>query len=615
MSDDAKERIRAQLDIADIIGEVVALTSAGRDRLKGLCPFHSEKTPSFHVLRDTGMFYCFGCQAKGDIFDFVMRTRGMEFVEALQLLADRAGVTLEYKAGNSQHKRDLYDINQIALEFFRQQLQQHPQAMAYVRQRQLSEASIETFALGYAPDSWDALLRYASQQGVSAERLLEAGLISQNDNGRRYDRFRERIIFPIKDPLGRVVGFSGRVLDDSLPKYVNSPETAIFKKSQLLYGLDIARPAIRERQACIVVEGYMDVIALQQVGIGHVVAALGATMTQQQAELLSRLEVRDLYLAFDADEAGQRAVLSGLEHAVGRQFLVRAVRIPHGKDPAEAVLSEGPQAFLQALEHGLSEVRFRVEQALAQHDKHSDEGKKEILQMLLPALKPRDVFDPVAKEMRRLVIDELNLDGRRLDAWLSRQRGPNLDHTQVRGMERSNHSPSRLALIELETMSLLLLEPAHLPQRIAAIDAALPSEDQHSLLREFCQVCLAVNYDQQKILLHYREREESSRLFERIFSASQQDDDHNIDVERSLASSMSLLRDLYLTKQQEDQRGNLLERMQAINAQIVDPNLPSDVLQQCYRELRDIQELLGAREAERRIRLPSSFANKQRRRR
>ena len=345
-SNDAKERIRQRLDIVEIVGETVALKPAGRDQYKGLCPFHGEKTPSFHVHQERGFFYCFGCGAKGDVFDFVMREQGVDFFEALQTLGHRAGVEVTPASPQNNRRRDLYDVNELALEYFKSQLPARDWlAQNYLLGRGLTLESIEAFDLGYAPESWDGLLKHALHKGISDQDLLDAGLIAEADSGRRYDRFRHRVMFPIKDYLGRVVGFSGRVLDDTMPKYMNTPETDVFHKTELLYGLDRAKAAIRASHECIVVEGYMDVIALHQTGFENAVAALGATLTSEQAGELSRLDVGRLYLAFDADEAGGRAVLSGLEQSVGRQFLVKAVRVPHGKDPADAVLGWSHRRF------------------------------------------------------------------------------------------------------------------------------------------------------------------------------------------------------------------------------------------------------------------------------
>ncbi|MDZ7705148.1 MAG: DNA primase [Trueperaceae bacterium] len=615
---DAKEQIRTKLDLVDVVGEMVALKPAGRERYKGLCPFHDEKTPSFHVLRDKGFYYCFGCQAKGDLFDFVMQTQGMEFAEALQMLGDRAGIEVTtYAAGpQSKKKRDLYDVNTVALSFFRDHLDdQNGLARNYLLGRGLSAESIDTFALGYAPEGWDNLLRHALHKGVSESDLLAAGLIAESESGRRYDRFRNRIIFPINDHLGRTVGFSGRVLDDSLPKYLNTPETDIFDKSTILYGLAHARTTIRDSHECIVVEGYTDVIALHQTGFPNAVAALGATLTEEQAGQLSRLDVNTLYLAFDADAAGQRAVLSGLEHSLGRQFLVKAVRVPFGKDPADAVLGGHTDAFRRALADGLSEVTFRFNNVLDKHDAATHEGKKEILEELLPVLKPRDVFDPVASEMRRLVVDHLHIDGARLDDWLGRRGRQRLNKTQVQGLTSGQKpQPSHLTLIELEVMALLLTEPGLLRERVERLEPHLPTTPNGSLLKEFFDFCAACDYSDHDILRHYRARDDASVLFERLF-AQQSDDasERTFDIDGHLQKSLSRLRELYLENDRSVQREKLMARMEEVSRYLTDPNLPTDQLQRYYAELKEIHQLLAARDAERRNRImPSKTPNRRR---
>ncbi|MCA9836637.1 MAG: DNA primase [Trueperaceae bacterium] len=607
MSKEAKEQIRSRLDIADVVGEVVALKPSGRGQLKGLCPFHNEKTPSFHVHQDKGFYYCFGCQAKGDIFDFVMQTQGIDFYSALEFLGVRAGVEVTPSSPKEKSNRDLYELNSMALEFYKAQRKNHAHTHDYLLGRKLTEDSIDSFDLGYAPDSWDSFLKYALQKGISEHDLLAAGLIRQNDSGRSYDYFRNRIIFPIKDYLGRVVGFSGRVLDDSLPKYLNTAETDIFKKAELLYGLDVAKGQIRSSGECLIVEGYMDVIALHQTGFGNAVAALGATLTPEQAAQLSRLDVQKLYLAFDADAAGQRAILGGLEQSVGRQFLVKAIRVPHGKDPADAVLDGHIEEFRAALNQGLSEVAFRFQSVLAKYDKSSLEGKKNILNDLLPTLRPRDVFDPVASEMRRLVIDHLKVEPNRLDEWLNSKRQRRIDDTQVKGMQRKGHSQSQVTVIELEVIALLLLEPGKLKERLHYVEVALPAEVDDSVLREFHEICEKSEYKEQAILLHYRERDEARILFERLFQQPEAEE-IRINIDDQIEKSLSRLRELYIDGEKENQRTSLLERMQEVSSYLTDPHLPTDKLQAYYRELKEINAMLAARDAERRMRVPASFS-------
>jgi DNA primase len=606
---DTKELIRQRLDIAEVIGEMVSLKPAGRSQLKGLCPFHNEKTPSFHVHQDRGFFYCFGCQARGDVFDFVMRTRSLEFFEALHFLGQRAGIEVEINAPRDRRRRDLFEINRIAAEFFRTHLKGEP--LEYLQGRGLSANTISSFELGYAPKSWDDLLKFAVTKGVPEKDLLDAGLIVENERGRRYDRFRDRVMFPIRDYLGRTVGFSGRVIDDGSPKYLNTSETEVFKKAELLYGLDVSKAAIRAKSECIVVEGYMDVIALQQVGLENVVATLGTTLTPQQALQLSRLDVQRLFLAFDADEAGQRAVLTGLEQSVGRQFLVSAISIPAGKDPADAVLGGHLEEFKVALRGGISEVEYRFSSVLEKHESNSIEGKRAILNELLPSLRPRDVFDPVATEMRRRVVDYLGIEGSRLDDWLNSQRQAQLNNTQARGLLRSTEQYSPLALIEIEVIALLLLEPDRLKKRLQVVIAALPPGEDEALLREFEGICIDCEFDDQAILMRYRERPEAQTLFERLLIKPEQEE-FRIDIDGHIEKSLSRLRELYLDGEKETQRARLIERMNEVNQALTDPDLSPTKLEKYYKELGEINTVLAARDAERRLRTSASHKERKR---
>ncbi len=604
MPPEPKELIRERLDIADVIGELVALKPAGRGQMKGLCPFHSEKTPSFHVHVDRGFYYCFGCHAKGDVFDFVMQTQGVEFGEALRMLGERAGVEVGRPTPKDGRRRDLFDVNALALAYFRAQLEGN--ALSYLRGRGLTDGSIETFELGFAPDGWDGLLRHALTKGVRDEDLMAVGLLSENERGRRYDRFRNRVMFPIKDGMGRVVGFAGRVLDDALPKYLNTPETELFRKAELLYGLDRARPAIRKSGETIVVEGYMDVIALHQTGFENAVAALGAALTERQAEQLARLDAKRVYLAFDADEAGQRAVLSGLDQAVGRRLLVRAVQVPHGKDPADAVLGGHADAFRAALGTGLSEVEFRFRRVLERFDANALEGQRSILEELAPVLVPRDVFDPVATEMRRLVIDHLGMDEGRLDAWIQanqRHQRP-LSATQVRGMRRRHVEVSQVRALEVEVVALLLSRGGALRERLEAALAALPSELEDSALRHLEALTVEYRGDAERVLLAYREREEGALVFERVLALSR-DAEARLDLDAALRQALSRLRELHLESQKETSRTRLLERREELGRLLEAPGTSSERLPDLYAELQQIQAMLSAREAERRTRVPA----------
>jgi DNA primase len=602
--DDAKERIRARVDLAQLVGETVALKPAGRGQLKGLCPFHSERTPSFHVHVERGFFYCFGCGAKGDVFDYVMRTQGLEFRDALQLLGERVGIEVRGAPAGQGRRRDLLEINEAALAWFTGQLPGSP-AADYLRRRGLTDETVRDWGLGFAPDAWDGLLKHMLTRGVRDDDLLSAGLITENERGRRYDRFRGRVMFPVRDGMGRVVGFAGRLLDDGVPKYLNSPETALFKKGELLYGLDRARAAIRESGEVVVVEGYMDVLALHQTGFGNAVAALGANLTVEQADQLTRLDAQRVLLAFDADDAGQRAVLAGLEQSVGRRFLVQAVRLPSGKDPADAVLAGDAEreAFAAALRTGVSEVAFRFERVLAQHDAATPRGQRAVLLELLPALQPRDVVDPVASELRRLVVDHLGLDAGRLDAWLASQRPQRLDETSIRGLRRRGEDLSPVRLLELEVVGLLLLEPERLRERVRRALAALPAETGESELVAFAELCERCGWRDAEIVAAVQARDGGERVLERlVVHAAESSADVRLDVDLRLDQLLSRVREHHVEAGRRLRQERLMQRLEEARAEVHDPATPRERLEAAYADLAEVQGALSAREGERRLR-------------
>ncbi len=608
---DAKELIRERLDIAEVIGQVVALKPAGRGQLKGLCPFHSEKTPSFHVNVDRGFYYCYGCRAGGDVFKFVMETEGLSFIDTLKRLGERVGIEVEVGTqGRDRH--DLHGVNQVALAYFRAHFA--GEAAAYLQRRGLTPESAERFEIGFAPAAWDGLLKHALAKGVREDDLLTLGLIIENESGRRYDRFRGRLMFPIKDRLGRLVGFSGRVLDDSLPKYMNSPESPLFKKSELLYGLDLARRHIRDSGEVVVVEGYTDVIALHQVGIENAVAALGATLTPEQAEALARLDARTVYLAFDADEAGQKAVLSGLDQAVGRRLMVKTVSVPHGKDPAEAVLGGHLEEFRRALEAGASEVEFRFRRVIERHDPDTVEGQRLILEELQGVLRPRALFDPVASEMRRLVIDRLGIAGPRLDEWLASRSTRRPSATEVRGMSGRRGELDQGRKLEAEVVSLLLLDETLLSERARRVADALaygPDLMGGSLLEEFIGACLQ-GTDPRSLLHAQSDRPEMALVLSRLMEEGSEDT-QRIDVDDHLDKAISRLRELRIDSARASSLESLKARQAELSSQLSESGGDPAAVAAIYQELRRLHDSYAAREAERRSRAAATIARQRRR--
>ncbi len=607
MSSDAKERIRAAVDIAEVVSELVSLKPAGRGQLKGLCPFHNEKTPSFHVHQDRGFYYCFGCGAKGDVFDFLMQTQGIDFGESLKILGQRTGIEVSPPTQSDLKKRDIYELNKMALKYFKGQLSDD--VKNYLLKRKLTVESIEKFDLGFALNSWDAFLKFALAKNVTEQELFDAGLIRKNDSGLSYDYFRNRIIFPIKDYLGRVVGFSGRVIDDSMPKYMNTNETSVFKKAELLYALDLAKHDIRETGKAIVVEGFMDAIALHQTGFGNSVAALGANLTMQQAIALKRLDVNRVYLAFDADEAGQRAILSGLDQKIGNEFLIKAVTVPYGKDPADAVLDGNIEDFKNALEEGLSEIDFRFKTVLAKYNSKTTEGKKDILNELLPSLSSKDVFDPVAAEMKRLVIHHLEINPRELNRLINSRQRRKLSTVQVKGLETSTKKMSQIARLEQEIIALVLLEPDSIREHVELIQSSVPENDDLNILREFIIISHQEDYKDHQILKRYRNKKESELIFKRLFSLNS-NEDLKIDTKKYLNKTLSSLREMLLDAQKESLKQKLLEHIAKVKKQVSDPEISKEELQEINNELQQIYKIYPVQDAETRLRDTSTHIKK-----
>lgn len=352
-TEDFIEQVRNANDITEIIGEHVHLKRRGQNFL-GLCPFHAEKTPSFSVSPDKQMYYCFGCHASGTVFNFVMETAKVSFPEAVRALAMRANIPLPAAMADSpavQAKRKemelLYRVNKWASEYFYRQLLQSSEAEGarnYLVRRGLSADLVEKMRIGYAPAGWTNLVTAAERGKVPIDALVKLGLIAPRQQEGYYDRFRARLMIPITDTRGRTVAFGGRVLDDSLPKYLNSPESMLFDKGRLLFGLHYASPFIRKAGRAVLVEGYMDCLSAWQFGIGHVVASLGTALTVEQARLLKRY-TSQVILCYDADGSGLQAALRGLDILIRAGLQVRVAALPNGLDPDDCLRQYGADYF------------------------------------------------------------------------------------------------------------------------------------------------------------------------------------------------------------------------------------------------------------------------------
>lgn len=393
-------QIQDRLDIVEVVSAYVPLRRAGRN-FKACCPFHGEKTASFMVSPDKQIFHCFGCGVGGNIFVFVMKIEKKDFPEAVEALAEKAGIEVprdgrvDPKA--EERTKQFFAANSKAAEFFHKFLLERKEAQAaraYLEKRGLGKETIVEFKLGYAPDLWDAF--YSSVKGQLPDALLEkAGLvIAKKDGGGYYDRFRNRVIFPILDQKGNPVAFGGRVMDDSVPKYLNSPETEIYTKGRHLYGLFQARKAIRDEDFVVVTEGYMDLISCHQGGVENVVASLGTALTPEQARLLKR-HTKNVFIVYDADKAGEAATLRGLEVLLEEGIEVKIVRLPDGEDPDSFVKKNGGDAFRQKLKEAKNLFEYKLGLLKMTHDPGQLEGKIRIANDLV------GLFSRVQNEIQR----------------------------------------------------------------------------------------------------------------------------------------------------------------------------------------------------------------------
>lgn len=382
-SEDIIEEVRMKNDIVDVISGYVRLQKKGSSYF-GLCPFHNEKSPSFSVSRDKQMYYCFGCGAGGNVITFIMEYENFSFTEALQMLAERAGVELpkaEYSTEareKADQKSRILEVNKVAAQYFYAQLKSDRGKVAhrYLTDRGLSEETITAFGLGYSNKFSDDLFRYLRQKGYTEELIRQAGLINTDEKNGVYDKFWNRVIFPIMDVNSRVIGFGGRVMGDAKPKYLNSPETLVFDKSRNLYGLNRARTS--RKPYFLICEGYMDVISLHQAGFTNAIASLGTALTSGHASLIKRY-VKEVYLTYDSDEAGTKAALRAIPTLKAAGITAKVIRMEPYKDPDEFIENLGAEAFEERIGRARNGFLFSLEMLEKDYDMESPEGKTEFL--------------------------------------------------------------------------------------------------------------------------------------------------------------------------------------------------------------------------------------------
>ena len=442
ISDDIKNRIRDRVDIADVVGHHVSLRRAGQN-LVGLCPFHQEKSPSFSVSPSKQMFYCFGCKAGGDVFAFLTKITGATFPEVLRELGDKVGIMVEESPAERMQRGQthrLEEINRTSMMWFQANLRD-PQigvtAREYLNRRGILPSTVESFQIGMSSPEWDGVVKFLTRNGFTHSEIMTAGLGSPRPNGNGcYDKFHGRLMFTITDLRKRVVGFGGRVLDDRMPKYLNSPDTPLFKKGQTLFAFDQAREAIVRTKTVIVVEGYFDAIALHQAGLTHSVATLGTALTAEHIQVLRRFADK-VVLLFDPDAAGVRAALRGLDLFVNSGLGVKVVTLPVGEDPDTFVRREGVGAFAQLEGSAPSLLDYALDHTVKQADDGSLESRIRSVDEMLRILQKSE--HPIERQERiKIVSERLGISEPRLI-----ERYPALLAQPKRGTEASRAQPAQ----------------------------------------------------------------------------------------------------------------------------------------------------------------------------
>ncbi|HXJ36696.1 MAG TPA: DNA primase [Candidatus Eisenbacteria bacterium] len=545
--EDAIREIRERASITEIVSDVVAIKRRGRSAT-GLCPFHTEKTPSFTVSEERGFYHCFGCGEHGDVFSFVMKTQSLPFPEAVRVVAQRFGLPVPTEAsGPRQRTEPLIAVNQAAAAWFRAQLQgpQGARCRKYVEERGITAASIERYGLGYAPGSGDALARQLRADGQSIDDALTAGLVGRSQDGRLYDRFRDRLMFPISDLAGRTIAFGGRVLpgapasDNPPPKYLNSPESPLFKKGQTVYGLALARDAIRARDRVVVVEGYLDVIAVAQAGIGEVVAPLGTALTVDQLRVLRRF-TEAVIACFDGDEAGRRAAARSFPTFVEAGLWGRGVFLPAGDDPDTFVRSRGGDALARELERAVPLVDAYVDSLAGTRldavGRRAD-AAKEVARVL------RGVDNPFERDvLARLAADRLGVREQMLRGEVTPAAAP--------PAAARTSAPS----VEQQLVELMALEP-RLAEQVGA--SGVIAEFEEPTWRALAESMVAgAATDDPAAVIERLPRDLRDRVVRRLLDTEQDD------RERALADLIGAIR----ARRSGRTRGALIEALRAAEA-------------------------------------------------
>ncbi len=426
-SRDFAERVKESIDIVDIISEYVELKKTGKN-FKGLCPFHQENTPSFTVNPENQFYYCFGCNAGGDVFNFLMEIENITFYESLKILARKAGLAIpgqgRYGRKIDKKREHFFQLYKLSAKFYHYLLLHDntgKKAVEYLKSRGFTEEDMDNFRLGFAPAKWDSLLNFLRTRGYKIEELVEAGLVIKSKNGSYYDRFRARIIFPIFNVRGEVLAFGGRILPDSDapgPKYLNSPDTIIYNKGDTLYGLHLAREKLRKEDNAIIMEGYTDVLSAHKEGLTNTVASLGTALTDRQAKLLKRY-VSTVYISYDGDAAGSRATMRGLDILKNTGLNVKVIDLPDDVDPDDFIRENGKDVFLSRKENAVSLIDYKIKNIIDGYDLKNPEIKIMLARKFIKLLEK--VSDPIERKVYlEKIADTINIEEQLLESQLKK---------------------------------------------------------------------------------------------------------------------------------------------------------------------------------------------------
>jgi DNA primase len=485
------DEVKQKLDIVEVIGQYVKLTKAGRN-FKAVCPFHNEKTASFYVFPERQSWHCFGaCSTGGDVFTFVMKKEGLDFGETLRLLADKAGISMPShieQGPRKDEKEKLFQANEAAAQYYHNLLINSPageKAKNYLLGRGLTIKTINDFQLGVSPNAWEMLKTYLTEKGFSESELFDAGLILKSEEGKIHDRFHNRLMFPIRDARGRTIAFSGREMDGSQPKYMNSPQTAIFDKSGTIYGIDMAGSAIRSKDMVVIVEGYMDVIMAHQYGFNNVVASMGTAITEKHVTILKKL-TKNIALALDPDAAGEEAMLRCVEYENSLNNEIKVIILPSGKDPDE-VIKENPDLWQEYVGKAMPVIDYTIDMTVSRQDMSTASVKSQVANNLLAII--ARVSDDIRRDHYLTRLSKLaGISYNRLEGVLKTYLKPKL---QKRGVEPA--APALLTSVSSPREEYCLALLLQNPELKKLDEGLLPDYFQNIVNREIYCACLATD--------------------------------------------------------------------------------------------------------------------------